>query len=170
MVIDTSALLAIFLSEPERQNFLELIRQDGSRLLSAPNTLETAIVLEARRGVVAGREFDLFLHRLSIEIVPVDDRSGRSRPAPGGASMVRAGIPPVSISLIALPTLCQRLLVSHSWRKATTSKNRRALPLRFEENDLINVREAPLAGRHNLTPDSIRARHQSRRIRSCVDA
>ena len=72
MVIDTSALLAIFLSEPERQNFLELIRQDGSRLLSAPNTLETAIVLEARRGVVAGREFDLFLHRLGIEIVPVD--------------------------------------------------------------------------------------------------
>jgi ribonuclease VapC len=34
--------------------------------------LETAIVLEARRGAVAGREFDLFLHRLSIEIVPVD--------------------------------------------------------------------------------------------------
>jgi ribonuclease VapC len=72
MVIDTSALLAIFLAEPERQNFLELIRQDGTRLISAPNALETAIVLEARRGVVAGREFDLFLHRLSIEIVSVD--------------------------------------------------------------------------------------------------
>ncbi|MGB8472874.1 MAG: type II toxin-antitoxin system VapC family toxin [Candidatus Acidiferrum sp.] len=72
MVIDTSALLAIFLAEPERQNFLERIRQDGSRLLSAPNALETSIVLEARRGEVAGREFDLFLHRLNIEIVPVD--------------------------------------------------------------------------------------------------
>lgn len=72
MVIDTSALLAIFLAEPERRRFLELIQQDGSRLISAPNALETAIVLEARRGVVAGREFDLFLHRLSIEIVPVD--------------------------------------------------------------------------------------------------
>ena len=72
MVIDTSALLAIFLSEVERQAFLERIRQDGSRLLSAANALETAIVLEARRGVVAGREFDLFLHRLDIEIVPVD--------------------------------------------------------------------------------------------------
>jgi ribonuclease VapC len=72
MVIDTSALLAIFLAEPERHNFLELIRQDGSRLMSAPNVLETAIVLEARRGVVAGREFDLFLYRLSVEIVPVD--------------------------------------------------------------------------------------------------
>jgi ribonuclease VapC len=72
MVIDTSALLAIFLAEPERQTFLELIRQDGSRLMSAPTALETAIVLEARRGVVAGREFDLFLHRLNIEVVPVD--------------------------------------------------------------------------------------------------
>lgn len=72
MVIDTSALLAIFFAEPERQSFLERIRQDGSRLLSAPNALETSIVLEARRGEVAGREFDLFLHRLNIEIVPVD--------------------------------------------------------------------------------------------------
>ena len=72
MIIDTSALLAIFLAEPERQSFLERIRQDGTRLLSAANALETAIVLEARRGEVAGREFDLFLHRLNIEIVPVD--------------------------------------------------------------------------------------------------
>ncbi|HYL86175.1 MAG TPA: type II toxin-antitoxin system VapC family toxin [Candidatus Angelobacter sp.] len=72
MVIDTSALLAIFLGEPERPRFLELIRLDGSRLISAPNVLETAIVLEARRGEVAGREFDLFLHRLTIETVPPD--------------------------------------------------------------------------------------------------
>ena len=72
MVIDTSAVLAIFLAEPERQKFLELIREDGSRLISAANALEAAIVLEARRGIVAGREFDLFLHRLSIEIVSVD--------------------------------------------------------------------------------------------------
>jgi ribonuclease VapC len=72
MIIDTSALLAIFLAEPERQSFLERIRQDGTRLLSAANALETAIVLEARRGEVAGREFDLFLHRLNMEIVPVD--------------------------------------------------------------------------------------------------
>lgn len=65
-------MLAIFFAEPERQSFLELIRQDGSRLISAPNALESAIVLETRRGEVAGREFDLFLHRLRIEIVPVD--------------------------------------------------------------------------------------------------
>jgi ribonuclease VapC len=72
MVIDTSALLAIFLAEPERQKFLELIREDSSPLISAANALETAIVLETRRGIAAGREFDLFLHRLGIEIVSVD--------------------------------------------------------------------------------------------------
>src|SRR5260370_21427083 len=72
MVIDTSALLAIFLAEPERRRFLELIQQDGSRLISAPNALETAIVLEARRGVVAGREFSLIPHPLSTSIVPAD--------------------------------------------------------------------------------------------------
>jgi ribonuclease VapC len=72
MVIDTSALLAIFLAEPERQTFLGRIRHDGVRLLSASNALEAAIVLEARRGEVAGREMDLFIHRLNIELVPVD--------------------------------------------------------------------------------------------------
>ena len=73
MVIDTSALLAIFLNEPERQALLSLIQQDGSRLLSAANALESSIVLEARRGEVAGRELDLFLHRLNIEVVAVDE-------------------------------------------------------------------------------------------------
>src|SRR5260370_18947602 len=72
MVIDTSSLLAIFIAEPDRLRYLELIQHDGSGLDSGANALETAIVLAARRGVVAGREFDLFLHRLSIEIVPVD--------------------------------------------------------------------------------------------------
>jgi ribonuclease VapC len=72
MVIDTSALVAIFLGEPERRDFLKIIQQDGTRLISAPNALETAMVLEGRHGAAVGREFDLFLHRLGIEIVSVD--------------------------------------------------------------------------------------------------
>jgi ribonuclease VapC len=72
MVIDTSALLAIFLGEPERRLFLELITQAERRLISAANVLETGIVLEARRGEAAGREFDLFLHRAKLDVVPVD--------------------------------------------------------------------------------------------------
>ncbi len=72
VVIDTSALLAILLSEPERGKFLELLSESETRLLSAANALETAMVVESRRGEAAGRELDLFLHRTKIEIVAVD--------------------------------------------------------------------------------------------------
>jgi ribonuclease VapC len=72
MVINTSALVAIFLAEPERKRFLELIVDAGTRLISAANALETGIVLEARRGEAAGREFDLFVVRANLQVVPVD--------------------------------------------------------------------------------------------------
>jgi ribonuclease VapC len=72
MVIDTSALGAIFLAEPERRRFLDLIIEAGTRLVSAANALETGIVLEARRGEAAGREFDLFVVRANLQVVPVD--------------------------------------------------------------------------------------------------
>jgi ribonuclease VapC len=73
MVIDTSALLAIFLGEPERRLFLDQIIQAEAQLISAAHVLETGIVLEARRGEAAGREFDLFLVRAGVQVVPVDD-------------------------------------------------------------------------------------------------
>jgi ribonuclease VapC len=72
MIIDTSALVAIFLGEPERKRFLERIVEANTRRLSAANALETGIVLEARRGEAAGREFDLFVVKAKIEIIPVD--------------------------------------------------------------------------------------------------
>src|ERR1700690_1257232 len=72
MVLDTSAILAIFLGEPERQAFLELLSQTDTRLLSAGNALETAIVLEARRGAPVIRELDLFIYRTRVDIVSVD--------------------------------------------------------------------------------------------------
>jgi len=72
MVIDTSALLAIFLAEPERKDFLNLIVEAPRRLISAANALETGIVLEARRGEAAGREFDLFVVRANLDVVSVD--------------------------------------------------------------------------------------------------
>jgi len=41
-------------------------------MISAATVLETGIVLEAKRGESAGREFDLFVVRASLQIVPVD--------------------------------------------------------------------------------------------------
>jgi ribonuclease VapC len=72
MVVDTSALLAIFLAEPERKSFIESIFQAETRMISAATVLETGIVLEARRGESAGREFDLFVVRANLQIVSVD--------------------------------------------------------------------------------------------------
>jgi len=40
--------------------------------MSAANVLETGIVLEAKRGEAAGREFDLFVVRTNLEVIAVD--------------------------------------------------------------------------------------------------
>jgi ribonuclease VapC len=72
VVIDTSALLAILFDEPERRDFVERIEADATRLVSAATLLETALVIESRRGEAAGRELDLLIHRAQISIVPFD--------------------------------------------------------------------------------------------------
>jgi len=74
MVLDTSALLAILLDEPERRQFNECIEVSAKRFLSAAKLLETSIVLESRSGEMAGRELDLFLHRAKIEVVAIDEQ------------------------------------------------------------------------------------------------
>jgi ribonuclease VapC len=72
MVIDTSALAAIFFREPERDAFRAAIIAASTRLMSAATVLEAGIVIEGRKGGAAGREFDLFIVRVQIKIVPVD--------------------------------------------------------------------------------------------------
>ncbi len=72
MVLDTSAVLAILLDEPESAAIREAIQRDSRRLFSAASLLETSIVIESRFGEAGGRELDLLLFRAEIEIVPVD--------------------------------------------------------------------------------------------------
>lgn len=76
MVIDTSALLAILLDEPERRSFNEAIEAAGSCLLSVASFVEASLVLESRHGAEGVRELDRFLERAGIEIVGVDARQG----------------------------------------------------------------------------------------------
>ena len=72
MVIDTSALIAILFGEPEAEFFSRALAADPKKVISAFNSLETAIVVEARKGEAGGRELDLLLHRAQIEIVPMN--------------------------------------------------------------------------------------------------
>jgi ribonuclease VapC len=71
MVIDTSALIAILLNEVETEAFAKAIAADPKRLISAFNLLETAIVIEAKKGEAGGVELDLLLHRARIETVAI---------------------------------------------------------------------------------------------------
>jgi ribonuclease VapC len=72
MVIDTSAIVAIALNEPEATEFEERIADDPVRLISAATAHEATIMLETRLGDAGGREFDLWLHKIGVEVVPVD--------------------------------------------------------------------------------------------------
>jgi ribonuclease VapC len=72
MVLDTSAVIAMLTNEPEAEVLEQEIASDPIRLISAASILEAGIVIERRLGDAAGREFDLWLLRAGIEIVPVD--------------------------------------------------------------------------------------------------
>jgi ribonuclease VapC len=69
MVVDTSALMAILLGEPEAESFVRSLADDPKKMISAFNALESAIVIEAKKGGAGGRELDLLIHRARIEIV-----------------------------------------------------------------------------------------------------
>jgi ribonuclease VapC len=72
MVLDTSALLAILLDEPERRAFNEAIEAAGTRAMSVATLVEISIVLESRSGAEALRDLDTFVERAGIELAPVD--------------------------------------------------------------------------------------------------
>jgi ribonuclease VapC len=82
MVIDTSAIVAIALNEPDSAELELQIADDPVRLISAATVLEATIVLETRLGDAGGREFDLWLLKVGAEVVLVDaEQMGAGRRA-----------------------------------------------------------------------------------------
>lgn len=73
MVVDTSAVLALLLDEPEAETFRVAIEDDDTRLVSAATLLETALVIEARKGEAGGRELDLLVHKAAMAVVALDE-------------------------------------------------------------------------------------------------
>lgn len=72
MVLDTSAITAVLFDEPERRDLIRKIADAPRLLISSATLLEATIVVESRRGEIAGRELDLFLHRARVQTVAVD--------------------------------------------------------------------------------------------------
>lgn len=50
IAVDTSAIVAIALSEPERDRYLEVIRRSQTALLSTVSVVESRMVVHGRRG------------------------------------------------------------------------------------------------------------------------
>jgi len=71
MVIDTSAVLAILLSEPEAQAFTKAIAGADRRLIGAPTLVEATAVMLARKGSQGVIALDALLSRLGIVVVPM---------------------------------------------------------------------------------------------------
>jgi ribonuclease VapC len=72
LVVDTSALLAILLGEPERAAFRRLLRQHEAKI-SAGTLIETLRVVQISLGPEGHAGVDALLETTGAEIVPVDD-------------------------------------------------------------------------------------------------
>ena len=71
IVLDTSALVAIVLGEPELERFSTILAREPSAV-SAATLTEAAVVLDARQGPDAVQELRNTLRTAGTEVVPVD--------------------------------------------------------------------------------------------------
>lgn len=72
MIIDSSALLAVLLNEPERQDFVAAMLDAPCRM-SAAALAEAGIVAD-QRSPALGRALDQLIAELDIEIVPLSGK------------------------------------------------------------------------------------------------
>lgn len=72
MVVDTSALVAVLLGEPDCRALVEAIEEGDTVRMSVASLVEVSMVIESRRGAAGLRELDALVSRTGIELVPVD--------------------------------------------------------------------------------------------------
>ena len=71
MIIDTSALLAVSLGEPDAGRFEKSIARAWPRRMSTVALFEAAMAVESRGGPRAGQALDELLEKAEIQLVPV---------------------------------------------------------------------------------------------------
>lgn len=72
MVIDTSAFIAILTEEPDADVFHAALKAASECAMSAFNSFEGRVVLMCAHGLGMVRDFDAFLAKVPVEIVPFD--------------------------------------------------------------------------------------------------
>lgn len=77
MIVDSSALVAILLEEPDADDFSRAILGSIDAKMSVATALEISIVARIAGGEAAEADVDALIVRLGIDIVPVDLAQGR---------------------------------------------------------------------------------------------
>ena len=77
MVLDTSALLAMLLAEPERDAYVALLADAEDPLISAATLVEASIVMLAKTAEAGVRDLDELLVTGSVRCVAVDDEQAK---------------------------------------------------------------------------------------------
>ena len=71
-MVDTSALMAILLDEPEKALFRDILAEAPRKIISAVNVLEAGIVITTRHGDDGIDVLTDLLDHAEIEVVPFD--------------------------------------------------------------------------------------------------
>ena len=69
IVVDTSALVAMLLNEPEARSFSDVIQTAGTAVVGAPSAFELQLVVQRRLGVGHQQAADILLDAPELEIV-----------------------------------------------------------------------------------------------------
>jgi ribonuclease VapC len=72
VVLDTSALLAILLGEPERDQFIAALAEAADPLISAGTLLESSLVVQSKLGDDGLADLDELLATAGVRCVAVD--------------------------------------------------------------------------------------------------
>ena len=73
MIVDSSAILAILLEEPEGHRLDVTILNCANPKMSAGSFLETSMILESRRGIDGIRDLDIQIMRFGIKIIALSE-------------------------------------------------------------------------------------------------
>ena len=72
LVVDTSALIALLLLEPEAEDLLDLAARAEQVYLSAATRLELTLVAEGSRFNSTSSEIEALLNNLRVQVLPFD--------------------------------------------------------------------------------------------------
>lgn len=81
MIVDTSALLAVILGEPDAETYLAAMVRADDLALSAATLTEALIVGEARQGREAASDLVALLAELEVEVISLDGAQAESAAA-----------------------------------------------------------------------------------------